>query len=456
MYISILRRLPLVLCAAMLVIGLVSLYLRSRRVTKSALIEFLKGTKYFGAGILAVVIILSGTFAVFNHLNEKKSARAVITLNYSEASKAQNSNGTRYNMAEIICDEVIQKAIKNGAFEDVTVNDLKRCLSVAPLVQGDVRDKSSYHISTEFVVYYYASRNTRHLDADNVIKMVACAYKEYYIEKYTDSTKLYSGEQKPDFSKLEYMDTVSYFDKECAEILNYLYGMDAEASGFVTSSGTTFGSIAGKVYQFKNTQIEENLKSLILQYGIARDKSAYIGRLKYRNTNTDFDRRKNAVSYSLCNQAINMYAPDMTRIVLVPTWDKSGKYYMGRTKVGIDELSVMAADYSSRVASNQKEIMDNNLIIDKMNAASGNSSSHRLADPLIESIDESLTAFSEEAIAAGHEYAYHKMNQCVAVSIYGPSIISEMKKAVIFAFIAYISVTVYAVSREFAKQTKNA
>ena len=96
-------------------------------------------------------------------------------------------------MADIICDEVIQKAIKNGAFENVTVNDLKKCLSVAPLVQGDVRDESTYHISTEFVVYYYASKDTRHLDADNVIKMVACAYKEYYIEKYTDNTKLYSG-----------------------------------------------------------------------------------------------------------------------------------------------------------------------------------------------------------------------------------------------------------------------
>ena len=35
-----------------------------------------------------------------------------------------------------------------------------------------------------------------------------------------------------------------------------------------------------------------------------------------------------------------MYSEEMTRVVLVPTWDESGKYYMGRTKVGIDELSV--------------------------------------------------------------------------------------------------------------------
>ena len=50
-----------------------------------------------------------------------------------------------------------------------------------------------------------------------------------------------------------------------------------------------------------------------------------------------------------------MYSEEMTRVVLVPTWDEGGKYYMGRTKVGIDELSVMATTFSNNVASNEKE-----------------------------------------------------------------------------------------------------
>ena len=53
-----------------------------------------------------------------------------------------------------------------------------------------------------------------------------------------------------------------------------------------------------------------------------------------------------------------MYSEEMTRVVLVPTWDQSGKYYMGRTKVGIDELSVKAKEFSEQVASSEKEIMD--------------------------------------------------------------------------------------------------
>ena len=72
-----------------------------------------------------------------NNIKAKHSVTAVVALNYSEASQAQNSNGTRYNMAEIICDEVIDKAIELGALENVTVKQLKECLSVYPYIQGD-------------------------------------------------------------------------------------------------------------------------------------------------------------------------------------------------------------------------------------------------------------------------------------------------------------------------------
>ena len=62
-----------------------------------------------------------------------------------------------------------------------TVKQLKNCLSVYPCVQGGVAEESQYHISTEFVVEYHASKHTDHLDAENVITLITSAYKEYYI-----------------------------------------------------------------------------------------------------------------------------------------------------------------------------------------------------------------------------------------------------------------------------------
>ena len=160
---------------------------------------------------------------------------------------------------------------------------------------------------------------------------------------------------------------------------------------------------------------------------------------------------KNEASYNLCNEAIDMYSEEMTRVVLVPTWDKEGKYYMGRTKVGIDELSVMATTFSNYVASNEKEIMDNKLVIDKISSKGKKSQNYASADELVESIYESIRGFGNEAIKAGREYYRHKMNQCIAVTIYGVSLMGELKSLVLFAAFMYITLMLYRISKKFPK-----
>ena len=448
---SLLQKLLLAAVGLLLVVSLLTIYFRSKNVTKKEFFKIFKSTHLVSAWILIFVIVTSAVFGIFNHMKAKHSVTAVVALNYSEASQAQNSNGTRYNMAEIICDEVVEKAIEMGALENVTVKQLKNCLCVYPYIQGDVNDKSNYHISTEFIVEYHASKHTDHLDAENVITLITSAYKEYYIEKYTDNFSLTSKEDKPDYSTMEYMDIVTYFNKETTAVLSYLYGLAEKGPSFVTKNNTTFHAIAQKVHQFKETQIDQNLKSLVLQHGIVRDKDSYIERLSYQNKNTDFDRQKNKVSFDICNQAIDMYSEEMTRVVLVPTWDEGGKYYMGRTKVGIDELSVMATTFSDNVASNEKEIMDNNLVIEKMQSTSENTSANAEADALIATIDKSIDDFTNEAITAGREYSNYRMNQCIAVSISGTSLFSELKTIIIFMMLAYACAYVFTVSKKFPK-----
>ena len=251
---------------------------------------------------------------------------------------------------------------------------------------------------------------------------------------------------------MEYMDIVSYLDKEASAVLNYLYGMAEKNPSYVTENNSTFNAIAGKVYQFRETQINQNLRALVLQNGVVRDGKGYIERLTHHNTDIDFDRRKNDISFRLCNEAIEMYSEEMTRVVLVPTWDQTGKYYMGRTKVGIDELSVQAAGYSNSVASNEKEIMDNKLIIDKMSSGKSDTQLYKSADALIESIYQSIKGFEKEAINAGREYSNYRMNQCIAVSLYTSSLMSELKTLVLFAAFMYVALTLYCISKRFPKK----
>ncbi len=447
---NILQKLIILAVVLLFVSSASVILLRLKNVNHSERVQIFKTAEYFSAWLILACFVVTMLFGFFNHYELKKSVHAVVALNYSEASTALNSNSTRYNMSEIICDEVVERAIKNGALKDVTTKQLKNCLGVYPCVQGGVSDESEYHIATEFTVEYHASKDTAHLDSENVIKLITGAYKEYYIEKYTDNFKL--DPQKPDFSKMEYMDIVSYFEKESQSILNYLYGMANKNPSFVTEKGSTFNSISGKVHQFKETQINQNLKSLILQNGFVKNKTEYIDRLSYQNKNTDFDRRKNAASYKVNNSAIAMYSEEMTRVVLVPTWDQAGKYYMGRTKVGIDELSVTSTNFSNNVAANEKEIMDNNLIIDKITAKKNKTASKSSADSLIEYIYNNIKDFEKEAISAGRECSLRKMNQCIAVNVYGVSLMHELKSLVIFAAFAYIALALRQISKKFPKK----
>ena len=447
---DILKKSIVILIGLLLLSAIIMILYRSKNANKTERTQIFKTADYFNAWILLLCFVVTLVFGAINHFDMKNSVHATIALNYSEASLAQNSNGTRFNMAEIISDEVIERAIEKGALENVTVKQLKDCLTVAPYVQGGVSDETKYHISTEFIVTYQASKHTDHLDSENVINLISTAYKEYYIEKYTDSFKL--DDEKPDFETMEYMDIVAYLEKESSAVLNYLYGMAEKDSSFVTSSGNTFNSLAGKVYQFRETQINENLRSLILQNGIVRNKDGYVGRLSYRNKNVDFTRMKNSASFVLCNQAIAMYSEEMTRIVLVPTWDKEGKYYMGRTKVGLDELSVMATKFSDYVASYEKEIMDNNLAIEKIVAGNAQEQSFESADALIESIYKTIKSLGKEAISTGREYSNYKMNQCIAVSVNGTTLIKELKFMVAFACLAYAAFTLFRIAKRFPKK----
>lgn len=445
---SLLVKIPVLICLLIFLIASLRIWFRSKKLGSGETLKIFKKAKYVTAGILAGALILTSVYAVLLHLNGKNYASAIIALNYSKASQAQNSNGTRYNMAEITCDEVVSRAIEIGALEDVSVKDLKACLSVYPYVEGDVRFEDEYHISTEFVLEYFASRKTAHLDSTTVIQLVTLAYKDYYIEKYVDRYEL-DRENKPDYSTLEYLDAVSYLQKEAGGILNYLYGLEKSSPSFVTDDNTTFGSLATKVYQFREVQINENLRSLILQNGIAKDRVGLIDRLHYQNNNTDFVRRKNAVSFGLCNEAVKLYSEEMTRIVLVPTWDEIGKYYMGRTKVGIDELSVMATNFSDAVSKNEKSMMDNRLVAEKMQAALGGEDQKASVDQLIRTIDGELEKYAEMAISAGRQYDAQRLNRCIGVSVYGVPLMSEVKDVCIWFVLFYAAFALLSVSREF-------
>ena len=172
-----------------------------------------------------------------------------VSLNYAEASKGQNMNGTRYNMSEILCDDVLERTIKKGAFKDITVDELKETLAVYPTVSGSATDKTMYHVSTEFQIDYIPSKNTYHIDGEKFLPLLSDCYREFFIDSYADNLDTISVNIKPeeDFKDLGYFDICNYLSMEAEILENYMTKLARENSSFIASNGQTFNSVASKL-----------------------------------------------------------------------------------------------------------------------------------------------------------------------------------------------------------------
>lgn len=413
-------------------------YKKSRHQTKSQTKAELKKVKIFSFGAFVYAIIICFCFTLASYFDTAKQASAVVALNYAEASLGQNVNGTRFNMSEIISDDVMKRVIKKGGFDDLTVDDLKECFSVSALNQGNSYSKDKYHISTEFAVQYQASKKTKKYDSNAVVQLLCNSYRDYYFDNYVNDFQLLNDERTAD--GLDYIDAADLLSKRASNILNYLYGLREKNSAFISSNGSTFASVAAKVELLSSAHINDSVYSFILQNGISKDSEKLISRYTYTNILYGYDKQKVQQAYSITNSAVAKYDKDMARIVLVPTWDNDGQYYMGRTKIGIDTLSKQSVSYSNSIASIEKSIKDNELKIEKFKSAAGNSEENReYVASLISSAEKSLEELAHEARAIGQEYYSSQMNECISAAVYQGTLFSKAKVLALVAVLAYIA-----------------
>lgn len=376
-----------------------------------------------------------------------------ISLNYAEASKGQNMNGTRYNMSEMLCDDVLERTIKKGAFKDVTVDQLKETLMVYPTVSGSAADKTMYHVSTEFQIDYMPSKDTYHIEGEKFLPLLSACYREFLIDRYADNLDTISVHIDPaeDFKDLGYFDICNYLSMEAQILENYMTKLARENSSFIASNGATFNSVASKLYQLRSKRIEDDLYAMIVDVGMSKNPAADVKSLKHEVVLLDFEKQKAEAGRDISKQAVEMYEDVMARIVLVPTVNIRGEFYMGRTKIGIDELVGESADYSSQAAALGRRIEDKKNISDSIQAGRSVKSNASI-DMLITQISEAINEYSQEASLVALEYSNKKMNQCVTGVIYPASNKKNLMMSLVFSFGMFLALTSLAATKQLPKR----
>ena len=388
------------------------------------------------------------------------TARAVISLNYDGASRGLNPNSTRFNQSDMLSDEVLKRTIEKGNVEGISAAEgLKEVLEIVPLEYSDTGD--DYHVSTEYSVQYHANKEAADLDGRVLVQQFCEAYREWFIEQYSMNIESLNVDYEM-IEQEDYLDICDYLSASASFITNYMDTMAEKESTFYSSTiDETFQSVGSKAQNINDTMIE-NLRAHVMEYGVSKDVITYMGRLIIENVFLNFDAQKYQMSNANWITGIQKYADDLARIVLVPTYDTDGQFYMSQTKIGIDNFAEEAEDYADKLTETNSSMARNDHLYEQLSGNKMSEGAVNKAEGLIENIVTELEETADEARALILEYEAKQANGYMTIqmdpgnNIYKDVIKEAVRNALVLFFLLHLVCFISDLKKERAAKRQGA
>lgn len=358
--------------------------------------------------VLMCVFVFISLIVTYTGSFNKKSV--VLSLNYEEASKGQNPNLTRYNVYELKSDRVMERVISNAGLQDVlTPTELSEHIDIAENSSGktiDLNDSSTYYISTSYTVSYRMNREIKNISVDDMMTLICKSYNDMFHEEYV-GTKSVLKYDLGDIEGKEYIEIAKLFTNKSDQMLRYIQQRIEENATYRSDiTGQSFQTIKKMIQNVQNYSIKK-YSAFVLESGLSRNKDHYIRTLNYKNDMLNINYQKFMIDYNVRKQQVQDYDSAMIGTVMVPSINEKQEYYMSRTNTGTDYLT-KEADYSlSQGNAVDRDIIDNNDIIAKVNASTADEESYKKADELIKTVDEELKQVANTADTTDKEYIKH-------------------------------------------------
>ena len=358
--------------------------------------------------VLMCVFVFISLIVTYTGSFNKKSV--VLSLNYEEASKGQNPNLTRYNVYELKSDRVMERVISNAGLQDVlTPTELSEHIDIAENSSGktiDPNDSSTYYISTSYTFSYRMNREIKNISVDDMMTLICKSYNDMFHEEYV-GTKSVLKYDLGDIDGKEYIEIAKLFTNKSDQMLRYIQQRIEENATYRSEiTGQSFQTIKKMIQNVQNYSIKK-YSAFVLESGLSRNKDHYIRTLNYKNDMLNIKYQKFMIDYNVRKQQVQDYDSAMIGTVMVPSINEKQEYYMSRTNTGTDYLT-KEADYSlSQGNAVDRDIIDNNDIIAKVNASTADEESYKKADELIKTVDEELKQVANTADTTDKEYIKH-------------------------------------------------
>ena len=353
---------------------------------------------------LTICAVLNGYY----YFRSLYTASTVVSLDYQEASKGLTPSETRFNISEIQSVEVLERLIEYAGLQgEVTADDLSKCIRVNATHNRSVSGKVNF-ISTSYVIEFTNKINIQRRSASTMLSLLCKAYREFFVEHYGINHSILSFDINDLRLNDEYLTVVDLLEIKCNQLGKYVQLRKRENKNYQDpETGITFSALEQRVQNFHTYDLTR-LRSYIVESGIANNKPDLNAMLDYKIRMDHLLYDKFMAAYEEDNKGIKLYDVAMSSIVMIPTEDSSLKYYMSRTKTGMDNMALHADGQLYAAAEKLKTIDYNTYLIDKLKANSPSDAQRKKADAMILQMKSSLETLASDIRKTDKYYTSYK------------------------------------------------
>ncbi len=380
-----------------------------------------------GAIVFLILLVLVCAAGIFAAMNAGESS-AQMNLNYEESAKGLNPNSTRFNIYEIKSPEVVEKMLYYCGIEpeDVDMDNLIDSITVKP-TNSKGFNSDDYYIATSYKISLKKPADIKTVNVRELLTFLCKAYTDIFYDRYAENRSVLTFDVE-EFDDLEFLLVADLLDVKAQQQSKYLNTRVKQSKTFTDgSSDETFKSLAEKVEDFKNYDIE-SYRSYVLQTGIASDKAHFNGVLSYSNLMNRVKYDKDMASYNVRYDGIALYNEAMISIVMIPTIDREkSNYYMSKTKTGMDYMAKQADNYLATAQETAKTIQTNNDVLAKMQAGENKSENIKKAQKMIEDMQNKFTELGKQIALVDKAYIKYKTKDYVTFQVRAMSLMRRIR-----------------------------
>lgn len=392
--------------------------------------------------IITLTIIPSIGYASYNFLADYNKPVMTMSLNYPEAEKGLNPDGTRFNIFEIKSEKVLDKALSKFSDSGLTVDQLRNRIDVYEKALNTTAEKVKIakmsgdtfkYIPNEYTISYSQKNKFIKNHTIEMLTAIAEAYEEIFESGhgYNNSILQFDENEIAEYDRYEYAEIADLMLSKAKIIEIYISKRSGESGSYLsTETEETFINILEMINNFKNIEVEK-FKAFIISSAITKDKVAYINKLKYTVDTLNFKKRKAVNESEFVKDTMEKYDPNITGVAFIPTLDKNDEFYMNRTKIGIDYLAESAYNAGITAESISNTIAETEYLIERFSTTDLNEEEttqlRETADHMFEILAKRLSEIQATALIADNEYISYRTRDYLKFNIPKGSIYSNLR-----------------------------